>query len=317
MSAVGRCDNPRMPASEDPVRWLRKSHRWYAAGYYLRSRRALATVFVSVLSIALISLLFRNYEGAPPIEILRTHDDLKAWATVIAAVMGAALPALFMLGTAIVDRRSRTALGRLVVHDLIKLLRRCYVDSFHIVDTTQRHLVIRKIGKIAATIEGIPDLLGVREPDVVLAARQRASWVRAIQSRVATMSSEDDRREIIADLFVIRYLYNTGQWMKLPTYPVIAEPRISAGARIWWAALAAISFAAIVAVVILTAMSEVPTSAIPICFFLGVLFYSSLVRLGISGDALKQAVDVASTAHVSFTQADHRGSSESSSARND
>ena len=306
-----------MPAS-DRVRRARREYRFYLLRQYLKSRRFLASICVLALSSGVLSWVNVSYEGQGLYQILRTHDDLRAWASVIAAFLGAVSPALLMAGIAFFDRRSSTnRSGLLVVNELIKLLRLGDVDDFCNICTAQRRRAIRQVGRIAATIEGIPNLLGVRDQGVVLAAQQRASWVRAIQGRIATMSSEKELSGIIFDLSAIRYLYNTGQWMKLPSAPAISEPRSSLVVRISLGVVAAISFVAIVAVVTLIAMSKLPSSAIPICFILGVLFYSSMVRLGVSGDGLKQAVDLVSTAQGSLIHAGDKGKSDSAPPKTD
>lgn len=100
---------------------------------------------------------------------------------------------------------------------------------------------------------------------------------------------------MFAELQNMRGLYDSGRWLDLPTSDVGSEPQLSFFSRILWVSVALISLAGIIAMVVLTATSVVPQSVgAPVPFALGLILYAALARLGLSSDAMKNAVEVSS-----------------------
>ncbi|MFV8242167.1 hypothetical protein [Mycolicibacterium peregrinum] len=226
-----------------------------------------------------------------------TPPNYDAFVSIVAAGGGFLVSAL----TAWAEIRSRRLAGRttkglLAVDKALSILENCDAGSFSAHELRQRRKVNKQIDKLASTIEGIPIALGTRDPEVIRHAQERAAGMRALQVRVASMDAPE-RQGVVADLNTAKQLYDSGRWMELPAFEVAIPARLSLGYRIGWGLVAFTCFSGIVTVVILTAMAKLPqAAAVSIPFVLALVLYAALGRLGVSGDAMKQAVDVTSKA---------------------
>ena len=170
----------------------------------------------------------------------------------------------------------------------------CNRTIFTAREARNRKKVIRELQRLAATIEDIPAALKFRHAAVVRAALERGAGVREREVRVATLTAED-QNAMFAELQNMRGLYDSGRWLDLPTSDVGSEPQLSFFSRILWVSVALMSLAGIIAMVVLTATSVVPQSVgAPVPFALGLILYAALARLGLSSDAMKNAVEVSS-----------------------
>jgi hypothetical protein len=66
-----------------------------------------------------------------------------------------------------------------------------------------RGKVNHEIDRIAATIEGIPPALEIRDPAVIRAATERGAGIRALKVRIASLT-QDGREAILAELLDIK-----------------------------------------------------------------------------------------------------------------
>ncbi|QZH65023.1 hypothetical protein [Mycolicibacterium farcinogenes] len=249
---------------------------------------------MTVVGVAAVWILWGT-AGQDPVP--RTQSNFDALSSILATGAGL-LAATVIAWTEIGSRRfaGRTTKGLLAVDKTLSILRSCATDSFSAHELRQRRKVNKQIDKLASTIEGIPAALGTRDPEVVREAQERAEGMRALQARVASMDSAE-KRTIIEDLQSAKHLYDSGRWMELPAVEVAMPARLSLGYRIGWGLVAFTCFSGIVSVVILTAMAKLPqAAAVSIPFVLALVLYAALGRLGVSGDAMKQAVDVTSKA---------------------
>lgn len=261
-----------------------------------RMRFTLALLLVAFASLAVVgavitSLRLTERDGNPAPVLFQVL------ASVGVAVAGAYVGRIIQNKLALVG--SQTDKGLLATAPTIRVLSACNPFRFSEDELGLRKKAIKQIGRLAATIESIPS--SIQDPEVTRAAFERGQAMRALQARVAFMDSMEEQRSIVRDLASAKELYDSGRWKDLPAAEVVDPPSPSLLSRATLTLIAFVCFTGIVAVLILTAMSMLPPTAVPITFALGLILVPTLNRLGISGDSMKQAVEVVSKAQGGIT----------------
>lgn len=190
---------------------------------------------------------------------------------------------------------SREMNGELSTNPVMFALAWCEPGKFDDVQVRRRRTAIRRLGRIASAIDEIPSRLKLRDPDIVRAAYERGHGVRALQTRVAYMDTEDQRQALMRDVAKVKDLYDAGRWYELSAVAVELIPvRHSALSRVGWSLTAAICTGGIIAIVVLVAMGKLPSATATYAPFLLTLFaVTALTRLGVAPDFMKQVTEVA------------------------
>ncbi|MEX7471370.1 hypothetical protein AB4Z39_16855 [Mycobacterium adipatum] len=141
------------------------------------------------------------------------------------------------------------------------------------------------------TVESIPMAMEINDAALVREATERASAIRDLKNWITRMSNAD-KTWIEKSLADEKHLYDTGRWWDLPQLEITAPPKTPLRRRALWLLIAAASGAVILGVISMGLRNQIePNVAGTVTLIFGVVFYTSLVSMGVPTGTINQTLD--------------------------